>query len=62
VIRLGLDFETFYDQHLTLRVMSTEAYIAHPRFAVNGCAVIGPGVREFMDEPRFRALFGKLVL
>jgi hypothetical protein len=60
VIRLGLDFETFYDQHLTLRVMSTEAYIAHPRFAVNGCAVIGPGVREFMDEPRFRAFCAKV--
>jgi hypothetical protein len=40
--------------------MSGEAYIADPRFAVNGCAVIGPGVREFMDEPRFREFCAKV--
>jgi hypothetical protein len=59
VIRLGIDFETYFDTEVSLTKLSTEAYIAHPKFKVNGCAVIGPGVRRFMNPRQFQEFADK---
>lgn len=59
MLRLCLDFETYYDSAgVSLSVLSTEEYLAHPRFAVNGCAVVSSdrSIRPaFMDPDEFEA-------
>ena len=39
---LVLDFETFFDEHMTLKKLTIEAYVRDPRFATHLCAYYLP--------------------
>ena len=39
MLRIFLDFETYYDKSYSLRHLSPVEYILHPQFEVLGCAV-----------------------
>lgn len=58
---LFLDFETYWDQHYTLRTMTPVEYILDPRFEVQGLAYKWYGQKaKWVDGPDVEAFFKSL--
>jgi hypothetical protein len=59
MIRLVLDFETYFDGEYTLKKLTTEAYIRDPRFEAHGVGLYFPDTSKkfWVPQEQVRAVF-----
>lgn len=62
MIRLVLDFETYFDSEYTLKKMTTEAYIRDPRFEAHGVGLYLPdqGKKFWVPREQVQTVFDSL--